>query len=114
MIRGSAVVRIWPNVPLEIFVSGLENSAWLKILKNSNRSSNFNLSRNNGVVFETVKSTFVRLGPRRKFRGTVPYVASAGWATTCASDGKMPGPGVHGSGSLPSPHCALLKLVGLK
>src|ERR1700686_4821638 len=114
MMRGSAVVRIWPNVPLVIFVSGLENSAWLKILKNSNRSSNFNLSRNNAVVFDTAKSTFVRPGPRRKFRGSVPYVASAGFATTCASDGKMPGPGVHVPKLFASPHCALLKLLGLK
>src|SRR5579863_1435228 len=113
-MRGSAVVKIWPNVGLVMFVSGLLNSGWLKRLKNSKRSSSLTFSCHNAVVFDTAKSTLVRPGPRRKLRGTVPYVARAGFATTWASDGKTVGPGVHGSGSLASPHCALLKLVGLK
>jgi hypothetical protein len=86
-----------------MFVSGLANSAWLKMLKNSPLISNVTLSVI-AVVFDTVRSTFTIPGPRRKFRENVPYVAKLGFATTCASEGKIFGPGVQGGGSLASPH----------
>jgi hypothetical protein len=79
MIRRLAEFTIWPNVPLKISVSGLQDSTELKILKNSNRSSSSNLSCDNGVrVFDSDKSALVRLGPRRKFGGSVPMAARTG------------------------------------
>src|ERR1700730_6960259 len=99
MIRGSAVLVSRPNVVLLLMlVIGLLNSAWLKILKNSARNSIFSRSPTSGVVFAKARSKFARPGPRRKFRGKEPYVASDGSATICASEGNSPGPGVHGSG----------------
>src|ERR1700733_7596186 len=103
MILGSAVVRIWPNVPLLILVSGLLNSAWLKMLKNSARNSSFKCSPCSGVVLESAKSKLVRPGPRKKFLGKLPYVERLGFATTWASDGNSVGPGVQGKGLLLSP-----------
>src|ERR1700736_2039253 len=50
---GTPVLRICPKVLLAMFVSGLQNSAWLKTLKNSPRISNSSFSVI-AVVFESV------------------------------------------------------------
>src|ERR1700730_15525799 len=83
------------------------------MLKNSARNSSFNRSPISEVVFPTARSKFTRPGPRKKFRGSEPYVASEGLATICASDGKIPLPGVQLAGTPGSPQRRLLKLFAL-
>src|SRR5689334_11827992 len=78
-MRGSKVVVICPKRLLVMLVLGLANCAVLKMLKNSARNSATNLfSPMMDVVLASAKSAFVRLGPRKKFRGSVPYVRRAG------------------------------------
>src|SRR5258707_15190129 len=103
------------KVPSPLLITfGLRKLAWLKMLKNSARNSSFNRSLM-AVVLAKARSKLTYPGPRKKFRGYVPYVASEGSATTCELAGKIPGPGTHvASRWFASPHCALLKLNGLK
>src|SRR5271165_6294004 len=119
MMRGSYVAVTWPNCDALILfplppIPGFSKLAWLKMLKNSARNSSLVRSVID-VVFEKAISRLMYPGPRIKLRGSVPYVASAGFATTCALDGNIPGPGTQGGcvGSGGSGHWALEKLLGL-
>src|SRR5215468_9579933 len=89
MMRGGAVVIICPNVPSVIIVSGLRNSAWFKMLKNSARNSILSLSPTSGVALATARSKLDSPGPLKAFLGSVPYVRKAGLATACAEVGKV-------------------------
>ncbi len=64
----------------------------MKRLKNSARNSRL-LCSVICVVFDTAMSRLIEPGPRMKFRGKVPYVANAGLATICSSEGNTAGPG---------------------
>src|SRR5580692_1566886 len=115
MIRGAAVPTICPNWLELIFVIGLLNSAWLKMLKKSPRISSFARSRKIAVVLENDMSTLIWPGPRKRFRGRFPYVPNDGFATTCSLEGNILAEGTQVAiGLFESPHWAVEKALGLK
>src|SRR5260370_21051606 len=87
-MRGSRALVTMPKLESEIFPDGLMNCAWLKMLKNSKRRSNENLSLI-AVRFKMPKSVLLNPGPWKNRRLAVPNVPGTQFCANAPTLGKQ-------------------------